>query len=455
MALIGALSVTSLEVQRRQIQLVPAAIPAVLVTGVAACSLLLIRLPLLRGDSRSSHYALLLPLVAATLWMWPRAKQATTRGMLLLYAAYVALLAVAVLRGGNGNGVTEVLTYAIVAAFALLLLPSARSDRERRDRLNAIALAPGVYALANMVLHLGGVKPPANASVSVAADMPSQLLSWVGVSATRTQFPLGTGINAFGVIAAIALTGAVTVWWLERGPIRWLAAACAVGALYCEAYSDTRGALFAAIGVLALLALFKRIKPIRWLVIVVPLSPFVVTWVIGQLSNTGLSGALSRNGNDFSTGTNRFAIWDGALKVLHHFDLQQLIGWGTAGQVKSGAALHYYWLFRNLPNPLQPTHNFMIQTVLDTGYLGLAITVVLFAATVIRLEAARRVQPSSPVSAILAMTLVIMLAGLTEALPTTTVGQEALVMTLFAIAFAAQPAMLAAVARRRRECRAD
>jgi hypothetical protein len=311
--------------------------------------------------------------------MWPRAKQATTRGMLLLYAAYVALLAVAVLRGGNGNGVTEVLTYAIVAAFALLLLPSARSDRERRDRLNAIALAPGVYALANMVLHLGGVKPPANASVSVAADMPSQLLSWVGVSATRTQFPLGTGINAFGVIAAIALTGAVVVWWLERGPIRWLAAACAVGALYCEAYSDTRGALFAAIGVLALLALFKRIKPIRWLVIVVPLSPFVVTWVIGHLSNTGLSGALSRNGNDFSTGTNRFAIWDGALKVLHHFDLQQLIGWGTAGQVKSGAALHYYWLFRNLPNPLQPTHNFMIQTVLDTGYLGLAITVVLFA----------------------------------------------------------------------------
>jgi O-antigen ligase len=446
MALIGALSIASLEVQRRQVRVAPVDVSAFLVTATAACTLVLIRLPLLRGDSRSAHYALLAPFVVCIAWMWPRARAATSRGMLLMFGAYVTILLVAILRGGHGKGITDILTLAVVAIFALLLLPSARSDEERRARLIAVALAPGLYALANMVLHLGGVQPPATAGVSNALGLPSQVLGWVGVSALRTQFPLGVGINAFGVVTALGLAGACVVWWQSRGPLRWFAAWCVIGSLYCVAYSDTRSALAAVIGVLALLALFRRIKPIRWLVVIVPLSPFVMMWLIGQLSAAGASVALSRTGDDFATGTNRFYIWRGALQVLDHFDLQQLVGWGEGGQVPSGAAAHYYWLFSRQPNPLQPAHNFMLQTVLDTGYLGLAVTVLLLAATIVRLEAARRVAPRTPVSAILAMTLVGMLSGLTEALPTTTVGQEALIMTLFAMAFATQPAMLAAVA---------
>jgi hypothetical protein len=446
LATLGGLSVASLESQRRAVRLSRGMLPGLAVTATAACTLILIRLPLLHGNGRSLRFLLLAPLVVSIAWMWPRARPVAGRGMLGLYGAYVAMLAVAVLR--PGRGLTDAAMFAIVATFATLLLSSAQDEAERRQRLIAVALAPGVYVLANMLLHLAGVQPPGTGTVSNAAHTPSSLLSLIGVSALRTQFPMGTGINAFGVIAAVGLAGSTIVAWQSRGPPRLLAATCVVGCVYCSAYSDTRTAVFGAVAVLATFALFRRLKAVRLLAVVVPLSPFAVTALVTALASAGVGGYLSRTGNDFSTGTNRFYIWKGALKVLHHFQVEQVIGWGKSGQIPSGASLNYAYIFRNEPDPaVVPAHNFMIQTVLDTGYLGLALTVVLIALTITRLEQARRAEPGSPVSAILAMMLVVVISGLTEALPTTTVGQEALVVTLFAMAFAVQPDMLPSRAR--------
>jgi O-antigen ligase len=450
---IGGLSMASLETQRRGARLLRGGTGQGLgVLLVTAFSLVLLRLPYLFHDGRALRIALFAPFLASIAWLWPKARPAASRGVLLLYAAYVAMLGIAVIRGADADtyaspsrALVDAIMFVIVALFAMMLLPSARDDEERRRRITAVALAPGIYMAVNVMLHLAGARPPSGGGTSIVAGTPSSLLGYIGIGARRTQFPLGTGINAFGVIAAVGLVGSAVVWRQSRGPLRWVAAACVACSLYGAAYSDTRAAVLAAVVVLALLAVFKRIQAIRLLAIVVPLSPFVVTWLIGGLTSLGIAEYVSRRGNDFSSGTNRFYIWQGALKVLRHFSPDQIIGWGTGGHISSGASLNYAYLFHRLPDPAStPSHNFMIQTVLDTGYIGLALTVTLFAMTLIRLERARREDPGSPVTAVLAMMLVVMIAGLTEALPTTTVGQETLLLTLFGMAFAAQPSLLVA-----------
>jgi O-antigen ligase len=160
------------------------------------------------------------------------------------------------------------------------------------------------------------------------------------------------------------------------------------------------------------------------LVALLPLSPFLVIGVAGLLANTGAVAALSRTGNDVVTATGRLYIWRPVISFLEHPHAEQLIGYGANGQVTSGVSASYAYLFmsdQTVSNPTTvTTHNIVLQTILDYGYIGLVVIGALVAVAVTRLWRASRRYPASPFPAVLALFTVIMLNGMTEALPSYT-----------------------------------
>ena len=77
----------------------------------------------------------------------------------------------------------------------------------------------------------------------------------------------------------------------------------------------------------------------------------------------------------------------------------------------------------------------MLQTILDEGYIGLLILVVLIWRTFVLLRRHLRLDPRSPASALVAMLLVIILSGATEVSPT--YYSEEVLLMVFLIAGAA------------------
>jgi O-antigen ligase len=147
---------------------------------------------------------------------------------------------------------------------------------------------------------------------------------------------------------------------------------------------------------------------------------------------------LSRgSANNFESGNNRFHIWEAAWSMLRHPSVQQLYGWGDNGQITSGVSERYAYLFASLPHPLTySTHNLVIQTVFDEGYVGLLIVVLAAWVTMSRLIRYIRSEPSSLANALMAVLTVTLLSGTTEVSPSYGT-EEALIATLLVMGAAA------------------
>lgn len=420
--------------------------PTVVILPTVACSLVLAQAPVLVSGSLPARVLVTggFAAVAVIALMQRRTMAYRTRssGVVLIF---LFLLLVALLRGARsgayGDMKSAVLLGAQLAAVLAIAWGYARSAKNADDLANlatALVLAPAIYVGVNLFLVFAAsylpIPMPEQQSVALGAE--STTLAALGISIDRVQLPMALSINNVGVVAAAGFAaGVVLAFRGGRKRVGLIAASvCLVGVLI----ADTRTSLFIGI-VVAVLSLVRPRG--RWatpIAVILPLSPFIVVWVVQQL-NDSVGTFLSAGGRDFSTGSNRFLIWERAIDTAAHpasldsFDRLQtiLFGYGAGGHIASGAAYRYEYLFRGQEYTLAHTHNVAIQTMLDTGLVG--IIALASVALVGVLGLGRLVQMAGgAAAAALALFVVLLGGGVTEAVPTY-ISPEALMLTLIAL----------------------
>lgn len=429
-------SVVSLEIQRRNTRLQPGFMSGWAVTITAAFSLTILQGYHLIGDSVSRRVLLLAPFVLCIAYCRLRTTTRVRPVPGLLLGAFVAVVAVTLWRGaqaehhGTKNAMILAVTLAVVALFAITINAGAQDADERRRRMLALACAPGIYVVVNVLLHLAGFVSTSTTSV---IGEPSEFGALLHITPTRLVPPLGDNVNSFGAMTGTAIA-ATLVLWRTRAIPGWAVAITLACCTYAMGMTDSRNALVS--GVLVGLLLRPALRFARYTPLVLPISPLVVLYVPGWLGKF-ISG-LARSSSDLTTGNSRLFIWRPTWTFIQHAPFSDtLVGWGAHGQRISGASAHYAYIFRAAttdPTAIT-THNLFFQTVLDMGWAGL----VLLMATAITALTTLRADHRTPGTAVAAIIVVLTLAGMTEAVPTYNF-PETLLLLMLALGTAVVPA---------------
>lgn len=390
---------------------------------VAAFAVTLASVPNYFGGGLAITLPCLVPMLLCIAWALPRLcldfqLRSPAAVALLLYLALVAL---ALLRGAGtfmdaSRALALVAMFSTVALFAATLLASARTEKERTERLAAICLSPAVYVGASAIA-LQVLGQAALTTSSIAQGTKAEMLGFLGIESTRVLFPFALGVNFFGAVAAAGLVAAFVLWL--RSALDWrIAALAAAVSLYGILATDARGPLLIAVLVGGLFVVMPRLRAFRGIPVVIVVAPVIVVTALGLLAHSDLLEFASREGSDASTGTGRLYIWGAVGDTLTQPSWQHLIGFGAYGQIESGTSAQYAFLAIGTASPeALPTHSFVLQTILDTGYLGLAVVLAAVGLAARRLERDARENNRGASAAGLASLATIFLCGTTESMP--------------------------------------
>lgn len=374
--------------------------------------------------STASHVAILIPFVLCIGWAAVRVRSRVETLTAAVVTVYGITLAIEIFRGYPklSHAINDALLVAILVIFGAMLMMSAQTEDERKLRIAAIALAPAVYIAVNVIMHLGHLGPTRLADPgekALAAGEGASLLKLFGVSTQRIQFPLSLGVNAFGAVAAAGFAAATLLAVYDRAFPRRLTVPLAAVSLYGALASDSRTAILIALVAIALTVVAPRLRSALPTVVLLSLAPLLLVSLVGRLGGSNSLSTLTRGkSGEISTLNGRYYIWKGAWEVAGKLNLHTLIGWGADGQKKSGASLHYAYIFQGSPEPTKYTaHNLILQSILDGGYLSVAVFLVAVLIVLWRLDRVIRMTPRAPVAALRAALLVVLFAGITEALP--------------------------------------
>lgn len=424
-AVVCMLICASVLVVLREGPLQPGKAASTLVTFVALFSIVIIQLPNLQTGAHATHLLVLVPFLLSIGWTMTRRQRAAGPYTVGAVALFIVMASTTVLRGAflgaslsTKDATITATTYVVLAVFGVLMFEAATDD-ERRARLIALALAPTVFVVINIVLKQAGPYLPLKLSAPVgsAGGTTATLLNDLGFKgALRTAYPLTSGVNSMGAIAGAGLTAAVALGWRIRR-MRSVCVVSALACLYTMLSTDSRTALLFSIAIIVLLLTRRRIRGTSGLTILLPLAPVVLIIGLSLLSGTGAATTLSRNRLEVGNSA-RVTIWKTVWQTnLDHPSINNIFGYGANGQLTSGVEAHYIYLFGeggSAGGAIVTTHDLYIQTVLDSGYIGLILLVMVAGITLLRLS-----NSDSEVSPILGgALLVLLLCGTTEALPT-------------------------------------
>jgi O-antigen ligase len=386
-----------------------------------------VRLPLGFGGTPSTSVRVLAlaPLIAGIATLLPLRRPDRYVSLLGTLVGLFTLLIIVELFRGQSAGVYGSISKAhyeagvicLLLVFGYLYFASALSSSDRDRRMFILCCVPGTYVAVNVVMHVAGFNTPPTARVGTAGT-PAQLLGLVGIHATRAFFPLSDGVVNFGDIVGVALAASGILAIRVAGRQRLLAILLLMASIYAILATDARGALLCSMVAIILVLLVGRRCALACLAFFVPATTAIVSSVLGVVAHTSLVGTFSRNGNDLVTASDRTLIWHAVLTFLSHPSLTQLYGYGASGQISSGANLGYEYLFYGTTDPSSySAHNFMLQTVLDIGYMGLLVFIVLLYLTARRLQKMIIVPGSFPAEALLCTLVYFVLNGATDPSP--------------------------------------
>jgi O-antigen ligase len=398
-----------------------------MITLVTAFSILILRLPvLLGGDNPSTRQSVifLLPLlVAGTVRFVGAGTPRPAPPRLTIFAVYLLLIVVAGWRGiGADTGYSshqwkiDALTLCSVAFYGYAVFVRDGDDARVRKQLLALCFAPGIYIGANVLLRSIGVSSGDRVPPPEAHD-PDRMLRFFGISHLRTLFPLGVGVNTFGITVGVAVCACLILALRTQGRVRVAALGLGVLSVIAILLADSRGPLLAALGAAGVVALLgKRFgRRVNRLALLIPLSPAIVFGALSLLSHSALTVDAQGSGA-LATGTTRLFVWQPIVNVLRHVSADRFLGLGAYGHIRSGAYLQYEFLFSGY-HYVPAAHNFVLQSALDIGYIGLAVSIALFV-VVIRAFADATRAGSAAGATLLASALYLVLVGFTEAAPT-------------------------------------
>lgn len=371
------------------------------------------------------HVLILVPFGLCIGWSVVRVRSRADRFAASIVALYGVTIAIEVFRGYAklSHAANDTILVAVLIAFGVTLMTSAQNDDERKLRIGAIALAPATYIAVNVVMQIGHIGPARFTNpdeVALATGEGASLLRLLGFSAQRIEFPLASGINTTGAVAAGGFAAATLLAIYGTPFPRRLTVPLAAVSLYGTLATDSRTAILIALIVIFLTVFVPRLRLATGAVVLLSLAPVLLITLLGQLRSFSLLSTLTRGkSGELGTLNGREFIWKGAWEVAGKLNLHTLVGWGAEGQISSGASQHYDFLFQEAPDPTRYTsHNILLQSILDGGYLSLAVYLATILVVVQCLDRSIRSVPHAPSAALRASLLVVLFGGVTEALPT-------------------------------------
>jgi hypothetical protein len=147
---------------------------------------------------------------------------------------------------------------------------------------------------------------------------------------------------------------------------------------------DSRGTFFSTF--LCIIILFFIIKAksyglLKLSVLVLPLSHIIFILILQNVADTEVMSSISRNSSELATGNSRKFIYNAANDVLMDVKPIHFIGYGEYGVYAAGITEKYVHKFGELTQRKQlmvsVAHNSALQAILDVGYLGLLIYILL------------------------------------------------------------------------------
>lgn len=420
------------------------AIPTLLPSVVAVLSLVLLRAPVL-VDSSVVSAAAIVPFVAAGLLAAP-GRTSLRQATVITLAAYVGLLAAELMQGALVGAYSApvqaagtAITLAAAGWFAFRFFAASTDALDLRRRMALTALAPGVYALTNALLHLAGITN--NIEIfSAAAGAPASMLQTVGITTTRVSFPLAVSINNFGVLCAAGLVAAGTLALRSTVVPRRYAAVCAAACVYCMLRGDSRGPLIIGTLLLIVVLAFGRVRLPRAVAVAAPLSSLAVVAVLGAVATSPVGSELSAPGRDVATGSGRSEIWRTTWAYFEQGNPRDLIGYGAGGQISSGVSRAYAFVFPGQERgDTVHAHNAFIQQALDGGLIGVLILVTAFYLILSGLTRRRSADDVVESSALLGAGAALLLGGFTESVPSYLAPETLVLMLVLLSAAAVRP----------------
>jgi len=375
--------------------------------------------------STTLHIAILVPFGLCIGWAAARMRVRVNVSVASIVGLYGVSIAIEVFRGYAKltHAANDSLLFAVLIVFGAMLIVSAQDDDERKLRIAALALAPSVYLAVNVAMEVGNFGPnrfvdPGERALS--AGEGASLLKLIGISAQRIEFPLASGINTTGAVAAGGFAAAALLAIYSRVFPRRLTVPLAAVSLYGALATDSRVALLVATITIVLTVVAPRVRLATPTVLILSLAPATLVAISGQLGGVGFLSTFARGrAGELNSLNGRDYIWKGAWRVAGKLDWHTLVGWGADGQITSGASRNYAYIFRGSPTPtIYTSHDILLQSILDGGYLSLGVYLVTIFVVVQCMDRAIKAAPRSPIVALRASLLVVLFSGITEALPT-------------------------------------
>ncbi len=403
--------------------------------GFALFAVTLTRVNALTTHQRIVQAIVLLLFIWVVLWCFPERQRYANRATLAMVSVYLALVDISLIRGARAGAYEKLSTslreaalYVFVLWFAYLLAATARTRRERDRRLVCLALSPVVYAILNLLLHFAHFTSPqaaalANNPLTAATEVGTTdtTLGFLGIHTGRALFPMAESVNYFGIICSVGMTGAAVLAMYRGGKTRrWLVLA-AIACAFCVLLGDSRGPLASGLAVILYFLFSKRQRAAAWVAGLLPILPILLVAILNLLVTLGVSSSLSRgNGGSFATATGRTQVWSVAWHFLASAGPKDLVGWGANGHLSSGASNGWAYLFRGLlVDPATAnTHDLVLQSIFDMGIIGLVALAVAALMSARAFAQDFAIDRASPARALLAMLVVLILSGITEASPT-------------------------------------
>lgn len=273
----------------------------------------------------------------------------------------------------------EIDVFFFLAVLAAIAQAIYRSD-SRAGAILSLHDGVGLFLIVSVALWLVGFH------TGVAYHFGKNIIT----GGDRILFPI-TSTLAMAPTMAAAYMVALPIIMIATRNCRIFRTVAFLSAMVVLIQSDRRSALFAVVFITAIAIaaplMFRRLAP--WIIGVALASPILIVAFPAASGLTsflaGLMTPFQRTHEDITTLNSRSGIWTKSLEYYQvHIDfVHQMLGYGTYGQVTSGASSAYGSVFASLRSTwgLKSPHSTVLQLLFDGGWItAISFTSTLFCA---------------------------------------------------------------------------
>lgn len=344
-----------------------------------------------------------------------------------LLFAFSLIVVIGVVKNNNPTDTAVYLFYKVVTFILFLIVCSLLFfkllNTDKTNSVKAIGLVIilpfCLLAIANFMLYALDIMLMKSAIGSEEGNFDAILLSYLGVSINRIEFPLAGGLNNYSSYIGALFGICLNLYFFSKS-YRLLSVFSGVVFFITLLCIDSRAAIIYPILITILIFFLNKKKPLKkgfsFLSLLVVLGPVFIAFLLPLISTIPGLEIISRGDEDLKTGNSRLIIWVIAFAEFVSFKSVHIFGYGEYGHFASGASKKWGVIFSSWENSdMKTPHSTLFSIIFDYGYVGLILYVTLIYST---LEKIRTLWTIKPIIAYVSFSYILynILSGITETL---------------------------------------